>query len=521
MSGANENVDIRLRAVVESAPVGLLVVDTDGRMVLVNRQVEQMFGYSREDLLGKPVEKLIPARFAESHPSFRSDYLSRPRVREMGAGRELFGVRKDGSELPVEIGLTPVASAEGLFVIGSIVDITERRNAEVDRLRLEEALRAAQKVETVSTMARSVAHEFNNILAAIIGCAELLQSSTTEPQAQQDLDTLLQAAQRGAEIVQHVRSASQRHGRSLQPIRLVDIVEEAARLLRVTLPEHVDLILDASDDGVRVLAESTSIQQVIMNLVNNAVDAMSQGGEIHIEYGYSSPPDESRNRRGQSQEGREVVLRVSDSGHGIEDDLLDQVFEPFFTSRSTEGGTGLGLAIVHDIMSAHKGRVQLESRVGHGTTVSCWFPIDDEISIEAHESVRPDLQGGSGQRLLLVDDEPAVRTTCRRILESLGYRVEVVASGEEGLQLLDSDTEGFELVLTDISMSGMTGIDFVREMRSAGFDTPVVIVSGHVPDIPTPVLNDLGICDVAVKPVRRAGFAQLISSAFSAAGLRG
>ena len=237
LTGATE---LRLRAAVESSPSGILMTDARGLVVLVNREIERLFGYAREELLGKSVERLVPERFRSGHAGFRGGFMADAKVRAMGAGRDLYGLRKDGSEVPLEIGLTPVATGEGMFILASIVDISARKTAEAERRRLEEELRQAQKLEAIGTLAGGIAHDFNNILFGIVGYAELMGKAASPQAAAADRAELLKAAARGKDLVDRILVFSRRQPTERQPLELGRTVEEAAKLLRATLPPAVE-----------------------------------------------------------------------------------------------------------------------------------------------------------------------------------------------------------------------------------------------------------------------------------------
>src|SRR5574341_135287 len=273
----------RLRAAVESAPNGILMIDAAGKIVLVNQEIERLFGYSREELLGKSVETLIPLRLRANHIHHRTDFMAKPATRAMGAGRELFGRRKDGAEIPVEIGLTPVSTLEGLFILSSIVDITARKRAEADRHRLEEQLRQAQKMEAVGTLAGGIAHDFNNILAAIVGYAELARDSAAgHAEITTHLTELLQSATRGRDLVQGILRLSRRQSTTRRPTDLGLVIRDAVRLLRATLPASIEMRLRVDPAPAWAVAHATSLQQVLMNLATNASHAMPDGGVLEI-----------------------------------------------------------------------------------------------------------------------------------------------------------------------------------------------------------------------------------------------
>jgi PAS domain S-box-containing protein len=315
---ARKRAELRFRAAVESSPNGMVMVDAGGKIELVNREIERMFGYSREELLGKSIEMLVPERFRGKHPMFRAGFFREPQTRAMGAGRDLFGLRKDGSELPVEIGLNPIETDEGLFVLSSIVDISARKRSEEQRQQLEEQLRQSQKMEAVGTLAGGIAHDFNNILGGIIGFAEFLEPDLRTESARADLAELLKAAERGKELVERILSFSRRRERVLQPLDLRIALQESAKLLRATLPGPVEIDIRVHPETPRILADATSVQQVIMNLGTNAAHAMPGGGKFEIVVEPFYARDSVAREHPSLREGPYAVLTARDSGHGME-----------------------------------------------------------------------------------------------------------------------------------------------------------------------------------------------------------
>jgi len=329
---ARKRAEERFRVAVESSPNGMVMSDTSGTIVLVNREVERMFGYTREELLGQPIEKLIPSSFRESHPNWRGMLFRDPHTDATGIGQDLCGVRKDGSELPVEIGLNPIETDEGHFVLGSIVDISARKLAEQERLALEEQLRQAQKMEAVGTLAGGIAHDFNNLLGAIVGYAELVAESVEDEQAQGDLRGLLQAADRGRQLVDHILAFSRRQEIVRRPMALGQVAEEVIGLLRATLPASIEIHLHILPELPRVLADTTSVHQVLMNLGTNAAHAMPTGGTLSIQLEPFYVRDSMARGRPDLHEGPYALLLVSDTGEGMDRLTKSRVFEPFFTT---------------------------------------------------------------------------------------------------------------------------------------------------------------------------------------------
>ncbi len=493
-------VELRLRAAVESSPSGLLMADSQGSIVLVNREVERLLGYSREELLGRPVELVIPERFRSGHTGFRGGFMAAPKVRAMGAGRDLYALRRDHTEVPVEIGLTPVATEEGMFVLASIVDITARKQAEDERRRLEEELRQAQKLEAVGTLAGGIAHDFNNVLFAIMGYAELIgKTSRTRESVADDVAELMKAARRGKELVERILVFSRRQPSERRPLEIGPTVAEAGKLLRAMLPPSIDLEVSVHAQAPRVLGDATSIHQVLMNLGTNAAHAMPRGGVLEI----SVEPQYLHDRVVRSHpglhEGWYAVLVVRDHGTGIDPAVRDRVFEPFFTTKPKGSGTGLGLSIVHTIMRTHEGAIDLASEPGRGTTVTCFFP-----ALEAAGA--PDRPGeeqvpqGRGERILLLEDETTLVRMSARQLEALGYRVTSDTDAPRALETVRARPGDFDLVISDYLMPRMVGLDFARAVHNIRPDLPIVLLTGYIEELPEETIRAAGVRRLINKP---------------------
>ena len=496
-SGALEH---RLRAAVESSPSGLLMTDRSGTIVLVNREVERLLGWPREELLGRSVDELVPARFRQGHGGLREAFAAAPQARAMGAGRELFALRKDGTEVPVDIGLTPVATEEGLFVLASVVDITARRAAEAEQRRLEDELQQAQKLEAIGTLAGGIAHDFNNILFAIIGYAELAGKATSRKRAAADLREVVSAAARGRDLVERILVFSRKGPVERRPLELGPAVAEAAKLLRVTLPATID-VRDRIDAGVpRILADATSILQVVVNLATNAAHAMPAGGvvEIRVEPRYLS--DSLVRSHPGLHEGPYAALVVRDTGTGIDRAVLGRVFEPFFTTKPKGSGTGLGLAMVHTIVRRHEGAIDLESEPGVGTTATCYFPALAP-SPDVAERGEEEAPAGRGERVLLVEDEPSLAEMNARRLASLGYRVTAERDSRRALATFLSRPTEFDAIVSDHLMPGLLGIDLAREVHDRRPDLPIVLLTGYVENLPEEATRAAGVRRVVRKPI--------------------
>jgi hypothetical protein len=497
---ATRGVDLRLRAVIESSPSGLLVVDPHGNFVFANRAVERLFGYSRAELLGQPVEVVIPDRFRSGHAGFRAGFMADPKARAMGAGRDLYGLRKDGSEVPIEIGLTPVATAEGLFVLASIVDITGRKKVEDERRHLEEELRHALKLEALGTLAGSIAHDFSNVLHGILGYTERLgKAIPADGPGAEDLAALAKAAQHGRELVERILVFARGQPSEPQPLEIGPTVAEAAKLLRATLPPSIHLRVTVHAASLRARVDATSIHQVLMNLGTNAAHAMPAGGLLEISVEPQYLRDHAVRAHPGLKEGWYAALVVRDRGSGMEPAVRERVLEPFFTTKPASLGTGLGLSIVHAIMKTHGGAIDLDSEPGRGTTVSCFFPA---LVAEALPE-RPSGEiaaSGNGARILLVEDEPTLAKTNARSLEALGYIVTSETDAAHALETVRAHPGDFDLVISDYLMPHMVGLDLARAIHNIRPDLPIALLSGYIQELPEETIRAAGVRRLISKP---------------------
>ncbi len=354
--------DATIRAFFESASEGIVGVDRDGRIVLVNPRLESIFGYEREELMGQSVELLVPDRIRPVHGRHRADYFARPRTRSMGLGMSLTGRRKDGTEFPIEVSLSFIPDDEGGVGMAFVTDISER-------VAQERQARHVEKLAALGSLAAGIAHEINNPIGIILSRIELMlmdvgdQGISGQPVA--DLETLHRHATRLGHIAHGLLSFGRQHQPDRQPLDLSEVVEDTLLLTGKQLGRDGIHIVTALDAGLpRVWGDATALEQVLMNLLLNGRDAMPTGGTLRIE-----------TRLASDQPGV-VRLIVADTGVGMAPEVLAKVGEPFFTTKAT--GTGIGLSVSYTIIREHGGTMHAESEPGRGTTFTISFPVMSE-----------------------------------------------------------------------------------------------------------------------------------------------
>ena len=492
----------------ELAPDAFVGVDRDGRIVLVNSQTEALFGYPRAELLGQPVELLVPERFAAAHGEHRTRYFVDPRTRPMGAGLELFGRRRDGSEFPAEISLSSIATEDGRLGIAAIRDISDRESAasererlraEAERERLRNQLHEAERLESLGHLAGGIAHDFNNLLAVIVNYAAFIANDLDAAAGidgdgrwrgtREDIEQIRLAGERAAHLTHQLLAFARREVVQPEVVDVNEVVGDIEQLLRRTLGEHVQLVSSLARELRAVLIDPGRLEQILVNLAVNARDAMPDGGMLRIDTANLDVDDEYASSQPELSPGSFVRLRVSDSGIGMTREVLEHVFDPFFTTKPAGQGTGLGLATVYGIVQQAGGHVHIYSEPGVGTTVTALLPVTDREKAQVEHKPDGEQPGGEAT-ILLVEDEEALREVTRRVLAAGGYRVLTAADGPQALELAASQEDPIDLLLTDVIMPGMSGpqlaeyvereLSGVRVLFMSGFAQPILDSGEHL-----------------------------------------
>ncbi len=392
-------------------------------------------------------------------------------------------------------------------------DIEERRRVEAERRDLERLLQQSQKLEAIGTLAGGIAHDFNNILTPIIGYSELLANNleANDPDNAAYAREVLTAAYRAKKLTNQILTFSRGAEEDKKIIDPRPIVKEALKLLRSTIPATVEIRPRLADDCGMVEADPTKIHQLLMNLCTNAYHAIMDGGagviEVELTATEIKAPDYDPART--PPPGRYLRLRVADSGCGIAPDDLKRIFDPYFTTKPKEQGTGLGLAVVHGIVKGHGGHIFVNSTPGEGTMFSIYLPSVDVCKTKTEEGGQAEISTGS-ERILVVDDEEINTTVISRMLAALGYRPTAATSPAAGLELFEEDPEGFDLVITDMTMPVMTGVELAQQILARRADTPILLCSGFSEAVNAARAKAVGVRGYIMKPILLRELAQAV-----------
>jgi PAS domain S-box-containing protein len=466
----------KLRAFLESASQGIVAVDQRGQIELVNAKAEEMFGYSRTELMGRQLEVLIPAAYQDIHIKHRADYLAHPRPRAMGAGLDLTALRKDGAELPVEIALSFVSGEQGPLAIAFINDISERKQVEAQ-------LRQTQKLESLGVLAGGVAHDFNNLLTGILGNSSLaIETLSTSHPACELIRNVVSASERAADLTKQLLAYAGKGRFVVEPINLAVLIREIGELIQTSIPRTVQLQMEVQQDLPLIEGDAGQLQQLIMNLVINGAEAIGEGmgGTVLVTNGVQEIDEAyiltTLGPKEDLRPGTYVTLEVHDTGCGMDEATLTRIFDPFFTTKFT--GRGLGLAAARGIVRSHKGTLKVYSLPGRGSTFKLLFPALHEGRVKGgRQQPAAEILRGTGT-ILVIDDEPIVRATAKAMLERYGYTVLVAENGKEGVDLFRVIGDKIALVLLDMTMPVMSGDETLRHLQVVKPDVCVILSSG-------------------------------------------
>jgi PAS domain S-box-containing protein len=497
----------RLRLAMRSARMGSWEIDVPSRTLHASPEAEDVYGYVRGTLSG-PVENLT-ARIREPQSAELLALLARlleGAITEIDHRHQV--LLADGSERWLELKghrQRDDDSPGSDRIIGVTSDITSRRLAELERTRLEGQLRQAQKLEAIGTLAGGIAHDFNNILTAILSNAELgLLDTEPEHPAHDSLTKIKKSGQRARDLVRRILAFSRPAENRRLPIAPLPIVEEVIKLLRATIPAHVEISVHATDNVPLIDIDSTELHQVLLNLGTNAWHAIGvHPGRIRFSLSAESAGAGRSDLPAELMPGRYARIVVSDNGSGMSDAVLPRIFDPFFTTKSPGEGSGLGLSVVHGIVRANGGAVNVSSVVGAGSTFELYFPASTALRVDAPAPIAAapvPARAGEGESILVVDDEEALIFVAERVLRRAGYHVTTFLRPREALAYFRTHAASVRLVVSDLSMPEMSGLELAREILRHDPAVPVILTSGYLRNAEAEAARALGVREIVEKP---------------------
>lgn len=499
----SERAEAKFRWLLNATPLPIVGVDVDGRIRMANTEAARTFGYLVDDLVGEQIETVLP----EGRPAVLAEAHHDPRE-PVSVATRLAGHRRDGSVFPAEILLSSLLTEDGLLIAVTVHDLTARLEGEAERIRLENELQRSQRLDSLGQLAGGVAHDFNNVLAIILSHASIAEEDLAEIAARgvsqerlagtrSAVEQMQQAAERGSRLTKQLLAFGRREIVRPQVFLLSEAMADVVRLLSGTLGADVRVSTSSDADLWPVTADPGRIEQVLVNLAVNARDAMPKGGTLQLD-AVNVALDSAQAARYGLADGRYVQLRVTDTGTGMPPEVAERAFEPFYTTKPEGQGTGLGLASVYGIVSQAAGHVYLRSRPGWGTSVTVLLPASSGEPLtrpEAPGTARTDAPEKHPDRtVLVVDDEPDLRKSIEIILGRGGYAVLSAGSGDEAAQLASAYEGTIDLLLTDVTMPGLSGQEVANRLRldrpsmrvlyMSGFALPLLTSKGTIgPDV--------------------------------------
>ncbi len=468
----------------------VMVLDADHRILAINDRFFEVSGLSAAQCVGHYCHEIFADRQTTNSPAFR--------LRSCSGGEVSFSdLAPRGREKRFHVDSVPLSGSENR---GGYHVCIAREVADVRKM--EEKIFQTHRMETIGVLAGGIAHDFNNILTAILGFAEISRAKLSQGRpVAGEIDEVIAAARRAADLVGQILRYSRLNDLQRKPLRMDLIVKEALKMLRPTIPATIDIVTAITHEGTLVSADPTSMHQVVVNLCTNALRAIGHGkGNLRITLRKVSLPASQIPVSDRITPGSFIELAIQDNGKGMDKETMARIFEPWFTTREQGEGTGLGLAVTRGIVQDHNGFIKVKSVPGKGSAFYVYLPaMEEEITPSDKQEEEP--PAGGRERILFVDDEPAIVNFGRSFLESLGYHVETEVNSVAALEKFKADPAAFDLVITDQTMPGLTGLELARNMLSIRPELPVILCSGYSAALSEQEVHAAGIKRFLAKPL--------------------
>lgn len=474
--------------------IKLIIDPTDGQILDANKAACSFYGYEKKVLTTMSITDINQLNDEEVKAE-----MNKAKSEE----RLYFNFRhqlSNGDIKDVEVYSGPVKSGDSSVLYSIIHDITARKNAEREKLFLEKQLRQSQKMETIGTLARGIAHDFNNILTPIMGYTEMaLLSLDKKHPLIKHLNRILKGTHRARELIEQILLFSKKIEKEWLPISLPSLINEALKLLRPSIPRTVEIIQEINESCPPIKADETQIHQVIVNLCTNAWQAMEQdGGQLTIKLDYNQNSFKRDINQIGLPEAAYACLSIYDTGVGMDEMTQERIFEPFFTTKPVDKGNGLGLSVVHGIIRSHKGGILVKSQIGKGSSFHVYLPLIDSYNLAKSAEPQDYLRGQ--EHILIVDDEEDVLIILKDILEMFNYKVDTFLKASSALKAFKSEPDKYNLLITDLTMPQMNGIELISEINRT-HDLPIIVMTGFGDDLTETKINTYNIQKVLSKPI--------------------
>ncbi|MCK9295980.1 MAG: response regulator [Desulfobulbaceae bacterium] len=464
------------------------IQNTDMKILRVNQAVTTLFGLEQQDVVGKHCYEIFRGGLGvcPGCPTLAA-------IKDLKTHRSIMHHEAQGKIF--EVSVSPVVNAENKLegIVHIAKDITEQR-------RIETRISHSHKMEAIGTLAGGIAHDFNNILSAILGYGELAKMRVpANSAAREDIKGVIQAGHRARELVNQILAFSRKTDNSLIPVHIQSVVKEAMKLLRASIPANIEFQMRFNAQYCNILADPSHVHQVIMNLATNAYHAMQEkGGTLSVSLKKTGLMNHAIPYL---KEGLYIELEISDTGHGIPPEIREKIFDPYFTTKELGKGTGLGLSVVHGIVKSYGGAITVDSQVGKGSTFKIYFPIIDMHPAEQRVVDVEELYQTGTERIMFVEDEPAILMYSKKTLEAFGYQVSSFTNGNDAWQAFNSHPDDFDLIITDMAMPNMTGMELTRMILQLRPALPVILYTGHSEIITKEKAKASGVSNFLLKPV--------------------
>ncbi len=490
------------KTVIKSVQTGILIIEAQNNTIVdANPMALKLLNLSLEEIKGKESHIFI-------HPIFK-DTTQNPQLFNLADPYEKVLKSNSGREIPIFLTRTPITLKKTPHIIENFIDLRRLKSAEKERDQLERQLQQAQKLESIGTLAGGIAHGFNNILASIIGYTELLLYDVEKgSRVEKNLQKIFMAAIRARDLVKQILAFARQTDDELKPLRIDTIAKEALKLIRSTIPVTIKIKQNIVSKSW-IMGNPTQVNQIFMNLCTNAAQAMEEsGGILSVDVVDMEIDDISQWRMKNVAPGKYVQIQIADTGPGISEENIELIFEPYFTTKKIGKGTGMGLAMVHGLVERYQGKTFVESQLGQGAVFTIFLPVTEK----RHQRVQytsKKLPTGT-ERILLVDDENLIVEVGRDLLQRLGYQITTKTNSLEAIKLFRSNPEGFDLVITDMTMPDMTGDVMAKEMLTIRPGMPIILCSGYSTKVSDQTALEMGIKAFVYKPIVREELAKTI-----------